>query len=107
MLYFKAFHSINSFNKNLASKKATGKNHRRISYHTPDQLIHQKWHQAVGLTASYHIGRDVGLISINKAGDHRAGLIELRNGSQLVLVEETLHQSAIDLLPNAPILTRQ
>ena len=58
----------------------------------------------IGYPTLDQIGRDIGLIGIDKAGNDLIIPIQLRNRLQLILIQETLHQDAIDLLDNPTVL---
>jgi hypothetical protein len=56
----------------------------------PPAFLHIRWH--------------IELVRVDKAGYYLIGPIELCNGPQLILVEEALHQGAVDLFTDAAIL---
>src|SRR5262245_12659163 len=58
---------------------------------------------AVGYSISDHIIRHVTLTSVDKATHHVVIVIKFGNQIDPVLVQKTLHQSAIDTLADAPI----
>ncbi len=51
-----------------------------------------------------HVGRDVGLGAVDEPGLHVAGAVQLGHRIQLVLVQEALHQAAVDLLADPAVL---
>ena len=59
---------------------------------------------AVGHIIFDHIIRYIGFASINKSGDDVVILVQLCNRVQLILIEKTLYQLAVDFLADPPVL---
>ena len=59
---------------------------------------------AVGGAVSGHVGGDVTLFGVDKAGDHITAGVELGDGVQVVLVEKAAFEGAVDFSADAALL---